>query len=404
MNLFAELKRRHIYRVAAAYAVVAWVLLQLFNNLEPILKLPEWAGTLVLVFLVGGFPITLLIAWGRELAPADGAPAGAATTKLDYALIGALVVVIALVSYEQLTPTRASKASPQVQASASAVRTTANSLATAISVAVLPFTNLSSDKEQEFFSDGMTDEISGALAKIPDLRVVARTSAFQFKGQNRDIQAIGQQLHTTHLIEGSVRKAGNRVRISAELVQADNGLQIWSNSYDRELTDVFAIQEDIATAIAGAFHMSLGLKSGENLVNSRTKNEVTYEDYLRAKALVRARGAGPAEAVKLLEQAIARDPDYAPAWGLLGTAYYYTLLNNTVILSGAVEPARLIVELSLSKAEAAAQRAIQLDPKATDGYLGLGHVQHARGKQLVATDLYLQPLVLDPGNPDALQS
>ena len=127
---------------------------------------------------------------------------------------------------------------------------------------MLPFVNLSSDKEQEFFSDGMTEEITAALAKVPDLRVVARTSAFQFKGQNRDIQSIGQQLHATHLIEGSVRKAGNRVRITAQLIKADDGTHIWAENYDRELTDVFAIQEDIARAITTSLRMPLGLKPG----------------------------------------------------------------------------------------------------------------------------------------------
>ena len=148
-NLFAELKRRHIYRVAAAYAVVAWVLLQLFNNLEPILKLPDWAGTLVLVLLLGGFPVALLLAWVRELAPADGATARAATGKLDWALIGALVVVIALVSYQQLAPTTGARTAQQASVAPGG-----------ISIAVLPFVNLSSDKEQEFFSDGMTEEIT----------------------------------------------------------------------------------------------------------------------------------------------------------------------------------------------------------------------------------------------------
>src|SRR4029077_1085500 len=157
-----------------------------------------------------------------------------------------------------------------------AARAAAASPIGVISLAVLPFVNLSSDKEQEFFSDGITEEITAALAKVPDLRVVARTSAFQFKAQNRDIQGIGQQLHATHLIEGSVRKAGTRVRITVQLIKADDGTHIWSEDYNRELTDIFAIQEDIARAITTSLRMPLGLKPGENLVNNRA---IGSEDY-----------------------------------------------------------------------------------------------------------------------------
>src|SRR2546430_12598160 len=177
----------------------------------------------------------------------------------------------------------------------------------------------------------MTDEISGALAKIAELRVVGRASSFQYKKRDADLRTIGQALGATHLIEGSVRKAGNRVRISAELVQADNGLQVWSENYDRELTDVFAIQEDIAKAIAMSLRMPLGLKPGENLVNSRTKDESLHEEYLRATALVRtrtqnvvARGQGLeqlTEAIGRLDQVVARDPEFAPAWARQGLAY-----------------------------------------------------------------------------------
>ena len=153
--------------------------------------------------------------------------------------------------------------------------------------------------------------------------MVARTSAFQFKGENKDVRAVGQALGATHLIEGSVRKAGNRVRITAQLIKADDGTHLWTENYDRELTDIFAIQEDIAQAIAASLRVPLGLAQGETLVRNRTKDEASYEDYLRAKALVRARanGAGQPEAAKLLEQVVARDPDFAPAWALLGLDY-----------------------------------------------------------------------------------
>src|SRR5262245_9991919 len=203
MNLLAELKRRQMFRVAAAYAVVAWVLLQVVNNVAPALRLPDWAATLVLVLLVIGFPVALLFCWIQQLAP-GGESSKTTTSKLDWVLIVALILVIGLVSYQQLTP---NSAAPVAQEAGVVAARSASLAPAGVSVAVLPFANVSADPEQEFFSDGITDEISGALAKIPDLRVVARTSAFQYKTRNTDIRSIGQALNATHLIEGSVRRA-----------------------------------------------------------------------------------------------------------------------------------------------------------------------------------------------------
>jgi len=284
-NFLAELKRRHVYRVAAAYAVVAWVLLQLVNNVAPVLDLPPWVARAFLLALVIGFPIAVFFAWMRELAPADVTTAQAKTGMFDWALMGALVVVIALGAYEQFAPTGAR---PVQQAGVDAAREVAAKPA-GISVAVLPFVNLSSDKEQEFFSDGMTEEITTALAKVADLSVVGRTSAFQFKGRNQDLRTIGHSLNATHLIEGSVRKAGDRVRITVQLIKADDGRHIWAENYDRQLTDIFATQEDIARAITTSLRMPLGLKPGENLVNNRDIDPDSYQQFLRARAL---RGGG----------------------------------------------------------------------------------------------------------------
>ena len=279
----------------------------------------------------------------------------------------------------------------------------------AVSIAVLPFTNLSGDVSQEFFSDGITEEITSALAKIPVLRVVGRTSAFQFKGQKQDLRAIGQSLGASHLIEGSVRKDGNQIRITAQLIKADDGTDLWTESYDRELKGIFAVQEDIAQAIAGALRVPLGLKQGESLVPSRTANLDSYQDYLRARALVRARGApepgGPlTAAAKLLEQVVARDRNYAPAWAVLAQAYSLLPTSSPPYVNGSVEELRRIVEESLPKAEAAAQQAIRLDPTNADGYTALAFVQYFRGKFIQSEDLFKRALSLDPGNPEALQT
>jgi TolB-like protein/DNA-binding SARP family transcriptional activator len=159
--------------------------------------------------------------------------------------------------------------------------------ASTISIAVLPFANMSGDATQEFFSDGMTEEITAALAKVPNLRVVARTSSFQFKGQNQDLRVVGQALGTSHLIEGSVRKVGDRVRITAQLIKVDDGTHLWSETYDRQLTDIFAIQEGIAAAIAGALRVPLGLAPGERLVSNRDIDPESYQQYLQARTMLR---------------------------------------------------------------------------------------------------------------------
>ena len=284
---------------------------------------------------------------------------------MDWFLASALVVVIALVSYQQLARAPVRTAESQ-QAGVATARTASATQAGAVSIAVLPFTNLSSDPEQGFFSDGMTEEITGALAKIADLRVVARTSAFQFKGENKDMRAVGQALGATHLIEGSVRKAGTRVRITAQLIKTDDGTHIWTENYDRELIDVFAIQEDIATAIAGALRMPLGLAPGERLVANRSIDPESYQQYLRARPLVRARVRGVPAAIKILRAARCKQSRFCAALAQLAWAYGLTPNYNR---NDSVDELRRVVDEYLPKAEAAGRRAIQLDPGLADGYL-----------------------------------
>ena len=257
----------------------------------------------------------------------------------------------------------------------------------AISIAVLPFTNISGDASQDFFSQGMTEEITAALAKIPDLRVVARSSAFQFKGE-RDIRTVGEALGASHLIEGSVRKDGQRVRITAQL-KADDGTHLWTETYNRELRDVFAIQEEIAEAIGGALRTRLGLRTGERLVSNRDIDPDSYQQFLRARPLMRARIDGVHEAARILEAVVARNPDYAPAVALLAVSHAF--IDSEAAWNE-----------SLPKAEAEARRAVQLDPNLADAYWALARVLRLRGKLVEADDLFVKALMLDPSNPDVL--
>jgi TolB-like protein/DNA-binding winged helix-turn-helix (wHTH) protein len=277
--------------------------------------------------------------------------------------------------------------------------------ASTFAVAVLPFKNLSPNREQELFADGMTEEITSALGRVPDLQVVARTSVFQFKGQNKSVQEIAKALHATHLIEGSIRKVDDRIRITAQLIRADNGVQIWSNSYDRQVVNTFAIQEDIAQAIAGALRVPLGLAPGETLVSSRNIEPQSYERFLRARRLRQERGlTGLSESITLLEQVVARNPDFAPAWAQLALAYQLVPFIPFVQEYEAipVEQKRRAADKWLPKSETAAKRAIQLDPTLPDGYTALGGNLAFRGHFVEAEGLLVKALALDPLSPITL--
>jgi TolB-like protein len=403
-HLLSELKRRHIYRVGAAYVVVAWALTQVVEILAQVYTLPLWIAQTAIALLAIGFPVALIVAWTIESKPHEAVAAAVRSKSgaVDWALFGAVAVVIVLIGYQQIAGPSTNR-----QTGVDAAREAAASPATAVSLAVLPFANMSDDASQEFFSDGMTEEITSALARIPDLRVVARTSAFEFKGQNRNIQSIGQQLNATHLIEGSVRKAGDRVRITVQLIKADDGTHMWSENYDRQLTDVFAIQEEIARNIATSFNMRLGLAPGQNLVSNRTENLEVYQDFLQGKAWLRARlspASGPY--LERFESVVARDPAFAPAWAHLARAYSLEPGQNrevvTLVDQGDVEKARGRVKALLDRGEMAGRMAIRLDPENASGYWGMAQVASNRGQWAPAEDYAKKALELDPNDPDAL--
>jgi TolB-like protein/tetratricopeptide (TPR) repeat protein len=397
-NFFAELRRRHIYRIGAGYVIVAWGITQVLDVLSQLFALPDWIAQPAVIVLAVGFPFTLIIAWLIE-GKAHEAVASAVrskTTTVDWLLIGAVAALIALTGYQQFVPS-----APQ-QAGLDAAISAANDPDTAVSIAVLPFANMSGDPEQEFFSDGMTEEITSALARIPDLSVVGRTSAFQYKDRNEDLRTIGEELNATHLIEGSVRRDGDRIRVTAQLIESDVGTHLWVENYDRQVTDIFEVQEEIATAIADALGMQIGLTPRTSLVVNRIDDSAAYENYLRARALYRQRGDQLLDAAALLETVVASNPDFAPAWALLGLVGGVSPIYEQAWKERDVEQARPIVQAHLARAEVAAQNAIELEPTSADGYIALGVVQEAQGNFLVADDLLTRGLALDPTNPEGL--
>jgi TolB-like protein len=248
-GFFEELKRRNVFRVAIAYIVVAWLVLQVADVVLPTFQTPDWVMPAFTFLLALGFPVALTFAWAYEMTPegikrekeVDRSQSITRNTgrKLDFIIIGVLVVAIAFLAYDEFV----------IEPAQEEARTTANSEASEVietdipemSVAVLPFVNMSADPDQEYFSDGISEELLNQLVKIRGLQVAGRTSSFAFKGRNEDLRSIADQLNVAHILEGSVRKAGDRVRITAQLVKASDGYHLWSETYDRDLSDIFAI-------------------------------------------------------------------------------------------------------------------------------------------------------------------
>lgn len=318
MTFWAELRRRNVLRVAGAYLVVAWLAVQVVAAAMGALNLPEWFDGAVFVLLAAGFPIALIIAWAFEsrdgqivLTAADGPPPQ--FRSIDAVLIVAIVALIG-VSLFQVTrpgapaPVSAGVAPPPQSVAPAPAAANADGRR---SIAVLPFADLSPERDQEYFADGLSEELLNAFAQIDGLRVIARTSSFAFKGRNADVREIGATLGVAHILEGSVRKAGDRLRITAQLIDARDGSHLWSENYDRQLTDVFVIQDDIAMAVADALSVTLGL--GARLADfGGTGSFEAYDHYLRGRDLIARFDAN--SALREFGRATQIDPDYALAW------------------------------------------------------------------------------------------
>lgn len=347
-HLFAELKRRNVIRVGLSYAVVSWVIIQAADTLEDVLFLPEWFTTAIVAVLVLGFPVALIISWAYELTPegllptaevdASNSVTHETAKRLDLVTIGVVCVAIALMFLRPyITPSQSDIAKNEEADIAAmpnsrvgeliAESTIEEDQVDEASIAVLPFVNLSSDPEQEYFSDGISEELLNLFAKIPELRVAARTSSFQFKDQNMDISEIGSQLNVAHVLEGSVRKSGTKLRITAQLIKADSGFHLWSETYDRELEDIFAIQDEISIAIVESLGELLGIDSQtETPTAIRTDSTAAYEAYLQGKLLASRQTDADLQAAQIqFERAIEFDPSFAPAYADLAGTYLLRL-------------------------------------------------------------------------------
>jgi TolB-like protein len=377
MGLVSELRRRNVIRVAIAYAVAAWLLIEVTNTTFPMLRLPEWTATFIAVLLMIGFPMALIFAWAFELTPEgiklekqvvrDESTTQFTGRKLDFFIIGLLVAALGYFAFDKfvLDPSRdAELVQTTAEAVIEKVNETGNFGTVDSSIAVLPFVNMSSDPEQEYFSDGISEELLNVLAKIPDLRVAARTSSFQFKGENRDIIDIGQQLNVGLVLEGSVRKAGLQLRITAQLIDTRNGFHLWSESYDRELENIFAVQDEISTAIVDALKEHLGLQAEAEPQAISAANIEAHDAYLRGRHLVVQRTRATIEgAVREFDKATVLDPEYAIAHAELAIATLFLTVY-----------ADLTVTEAVARAIPHAERAMALDPTLAEAHAAIGYV------------------------------
>ncbi len=418
-KFFAELKRRRVFRVMAVYGAVAFVVLQVADIAFPGLGLPPWALTLVLALILLGFPIAIVLAWAFEMTPEGVKRTEAAAPGEITAIVAepaqrrwpagllALAGIAALMAGawwvgRSSAPTGEGTGIVRAASANEILDVAYADLAgdTRPSVGVLPFADLSPEGDQAYFADGMSEELLNALAKVRSLRVAGRTSSFAYRNVEKDLREIGDELGVRYLVEGSVRKQGDRLRITAQLVDADDNFHLWSETYDRTLDDVFAVQEEIAEAIARELQVSLGVGDGDRLV-APTEDIGAYEIYLTARARMRERGEGVPEAVRLFENVVARDSAWAPGWAGLAQAHSLVPYYLPPEVDG--EARREIWRSSLDAAEAAARRALALDPRSVGGEVAFGNVMRDRREWQEAEAHYLRALEIDPDDVEAHQ-
>ncbi len=317
---FGELKRRNVYKVAVAYAVVGWLLIQVATQVFPFLEISNWAIRLVIFVTALGFPVALIIAWAFELTPEGVKRTEAADAARQHSrgrVWIAVVVVAATLSLGLFFLGRYTAGTSMPRSSEPATASNPQK-----SIAVLPLVNTSGDPSNEYFSDGLSEELIAVLAKIPDLKVIGRSSSFLFKGKSDDSKMIGEKLGVANLIEGSVRKQGDRVRIVAELINAHDGRSLWSDTYDRELKDIFAVQNEIATAVADQMKVKLLGQSARPEAAGLSENPAAHNAVLQSDFYFQQQTADSVrKSISFLQEAVRLDPNYALAYAKLSQAW-----------------------------------------------------------------------------------
>jgi TolB-like protein/Tfp pilus assembly protein PilF len=428
-NFFAELKRRNVYKVAVAYAIVGWLLVQVATQVFPFFEIPNWAVRLVVLAIVIGFPIALVVAWAFELTPegikrTEDVDLAAQSRRKSYAWIYVVVIgvvfSIGLVFIGRYTATN--KAAPRQSEAVT------NSVPQK-SIAVLPFENLSDDKGAAYFADGIQDEILTKLASIADLKVISRTSTAKYKSKPEDLKTVSQQLGVANVLEGSVQKAADKVRVNVQLIDARADSHLWAKTYDRDIKDVFAVESEVAQEIADSLQAKLSPAEANTLATAPTKDTAAYDLFLKGESQLRAANASLRpesfdQAIAWYQQAIARDPNFALAMARLAECR----LSQHWFVETFTEPelaeVKQTVEHALGLAPDLAQahvahglfyyygyrqyeqalaefgRALQLQPNNAQALEYSGYVYRRQGQWLRCLDTLKKSLEQDPRNAD----
>jgi TolB-like protein/Tfp pilus assembly protein PilF len=378
MGLVSELRRRNVFRMAALYVVAAWLVMQVAEVIIGLANLPDWIGPTLLALLAIGFPIALAFSWFYELTPegislendVEAADSIMHVTgrRVDFIIIALLCAAVLLFAYDKWW------IGPPPQKS----------------IAVLAFANMSGDPDQEYFSDGISEEILNLLAQLPELTVISRSSAFSFKGKDVPLPTIAEQLNVAHILEGSVRRAGDRVRITAQLIEARSDAHLWSKSFDRELDDIFAVQDEIAAAIGDALKVKLALVGGEAVTPASIKaaNTAAYDAYLQGRELVNRRGRENMDAAaRHFERALRLDENFAPAHAQLAIA-------KTLYGGGPMEARR--------SALAHLDRAQELEPNLAEAHAGRALLARLAGDYEAMVEHARKALASNPNFIDAM--
>ena len=406
MSIIAELKRRNVIRMAGLYLVGAWLIVQVSSTVLPAFNVASWVLRGLITLLAVGFIPALIVSWVFELTPGgikrdnevkpEESIAPQTAHRMNRAIIAVLALALAYFGFDKFVLIPRREVAQVSLAAKSALQQAASQAASAIgekSIAVLPFLNLSADPKQDYFSDGMTEEILNALANIPNLQVTARTSVFSLKGQQHDVREIGKMLGVSYVLEGSVRQADDEVRITAQLIRSDNGFHLWSHDYDRKLEHVFALQADVAGDIAQALKLPLGIGGDAALVSQRTDDPQAYALYLKARAAYRERGEGMQRSIDLYHAALARDQKFAPAWaGLCGS---FNILPFYLPESRKAEIPQIRRD-----GESACKRAIELAPDLASAHIMLGNLYTNEWRWKEAEQHFQRAQVLAPNDPE----